>query len=368
MEKMTSIKSEVLKYIRDYYQVSLEEVCDRTKIKIESLQKFEAGKDFPSYPQLEKLADYYNKPVFFFFTNSMPNVDSIQVAFRSIEEHYKVGLTKPVKELIEKADMYRLSLEELFAEDSSVYFADIIKDCKSDADLTDTLRKTLKLDLTVQRGFVRPENFLEFLRTNLFDNGIYVFKDSFKNDDISGLCVYDAKFPVILLNNKMSFKRQIFTLFHEIYHIYLKEADIDYTSGYEETKCNNFASNFLIPPNDLIEQIESIDVIQDIEVIDILAKRYNVSRDAVMYRLLKMELIDSDFYKENCVGSFRKADALAGGNFYYTKMSYLGSSYLNKVFSSYYSGKITKPQVGLYTGLKTMHVSKLASKMMGGVF
>ncbi|MCH5345162.1 MAG: ImmA/IrrE family metallo-endopeptidase [Acetatifactor sp.] len=368
MEKMTSIKSDVLKYIREYYQVSLEEVCDKTKIKIEALQKYESGEDFPSYPQLEKLADYYNRPVFFFFANSIPNVAKIQVAFRSIENQYKVGLTKPVRELIEKADMYRLSLEELFAEDPRVCFTDIIKNCKSEEGLMDVLRAALKLDLTVQGGFTRPENLLEFLRTNLFENGIYVFKDSFKNDDISGLCVYDEKFPVILINNKMSFKRQIFTLFHEIYHIYLKEADIDYTNGYEETKCNNFASNFLIPETDLLEQIERIDVVQDIDEIDNLAKRYNVSRDALMYRLLKMELIDKDFFNQNRVGSLRKANAMAGGNFYYTKMSYLGSSYLNKVFSSYYSGKITKSQVGIYTGLKTMHVSKLASKMMGGVF
>ena len=50
-----------------------------------------------------------------------------------------------------------------------------------------------------------------------------MFKDSFKADDVSGLCLCDEEYPVILLNNKMSFTRQIFTVFHEIYHLFAKE-------------------------------------------------------------------------------------------------------------------------------------------------
>ena len=85
-----------------------------------------------------------------------------------------------------------------------------------------------------------------------------------------------------------------------------------------------------------------------------------------MYRLVKMKLLDKDFYNAKKVGHFREVSSSSGGNFYYTKMSYLGTQYLNKVFSSYYAGKLSKSQVGLYTGLKSVHVSKLATKMMGG--
>lgn len=367
MEKMMSIKSNALKNIREYYHVSIKDVSDKTNIKVEALQKYEAGEDFPSYPQLERLAEYYNKPLFFFFSNSISLESNMQSAFRSLENQSGGFLSKPTRELLEKANMYRINLLELFEEDSHIIFSEVIKDCRKDDDLINTLRKVLSFDLKKQKEFSYPEDMLEYLRNKLFDNGVYVFKDSFKNDDISGLCIYDDEFPVILLNNKMSFKRQVFTLFHEIYHIYLKEADIDPTSGNEETECNEFASNFLIPIDDLLQQIELIDDIEDLNELDGLAKRYNVSRDALMYKLVKLKYLGHDFWKRNCIGPFRNSNS-SGGNFYYTKISYLGNSYLNKVFKSYYSGGISKTQVGVYTGLKTMHISKLASKMMGGAF
>lgn len=368
MEKMMSVKSDSLKNIREYYHVSIKDVSDKTNIKVEALQKYETGEDFPSYPQLERLANYYNKPLFFFFSNSISfESNMLQAAFRSLEQQSGEFLSKPTRELLEKANLYRINLLELFAEDSHIHFSEIIKECREDDDLIGTLRKVLNFDLDTQKNFLYPEEMLEYLRDKLFDNGVYVFKDSFKNDDISGVCIYDDEFPIILLNNKMSFKRQVFTLFHEIYHIYLKEADIDLTNRNEETKCNEFASDFLIPIDDLLKQIELIDDLEDINELDDLAKKYNVSRDALMYKLVKLEYLENDFWKRNCIGPFRNNNS-SGGNFYYTKISYLGNSYLNKVFRSYYSGEISKTQVGVYTGLKTMHISKLASKMMGGAF
>ena len=78
--------------------------------------------------------------------------------------------------------------------------------------------------------------------------------------------------------------------------------------------------------------------------------------------------ISSKFYSSIQEDGIRKVNsATSGGNFYFTKMSYLGRPYLKKVFSEYYSGKINVTTVGRYTGLKTSHISKLTSNMFGGV-
>ena len=367
MDKMTSVKGDSLKYIREYYKVSLAEVYARTKIKVENLMKFESGEDFPSYAQLEKLADYYNKPLFFFFSKDIPRENDIEIAFRKIEEAYgDDSISKQTMELIEKASAYRLNLNELYENENREIFSELVGKCLSHRELKELLREALDLSLAKQMEFARPEMLLEYLRNKFYELGVYVFKDSFKNNSISGLCVYDDEFPIVLLNNKTSFTRQIFTLFHEIYHLYLKEADIDFTEGIEERECNKFASDFLIPEDDLKLQLDLMDDIEDITALNKLANRYNVSRDAIMYRLLKMNLLDKDFYNENKIGYIRDSSSSAGGNFYYTKMSYLGTQYLNKVFSSYYSGKLSKSQVGIYTGLKSVHISKLATRMMGG--
>lgn len=229
------------------------------------------------------------------------------------------------------------------------------------------LRDKLDLSLEKQMSFLNSNKLLEYVREKLYDIGIYVFKDSFRDNSISGLCIYDDSFPIVLLNNKATFNRQLFTLFHEIYHIYTKEADVDFVARNEESACNNFASEFLIPEKDLLNEIETVDELEDKNVIDDLAKRYNVSADAIMYRLVKMGKLDSGFYNQNRIGDFRHSDS-SGGNFYNTRISYLGNSYLNKIFSFYYAGNISKAQVGIYTNLRSANVSKLASKMFGGAF
>lgn len=370
MDKMLSVKGDLLKYMREYYKLSLSDVYARTQIKIENLVKFEEGADYPSYVQLEKLADFYNKPVFFFFSKNVPMKNDISIAFRKVEEAYGAdSLSKHVMELIEKASVYKMNLSELYEKEDTKNFSSYVSTCSSQEDLIELLREGLELPLEKQSEFRKPEHLLEYLRDKFYELGVYVFKDSFKNDSISGLCVYDNKYPIVLLNNKTSFSRQIFTLFHEVYHLYLREADIDYTEEkIEETECNKFASNFLIPDRDLQNRITLLDNIEDITELNELARRYNISRDAIMYRLVKMGLLDVNFYNAKKVGNFRETLVSSGGNFYYTKMSYLGSKYLNKVFTSYYAGKLSKSQVGIYTGLKAVHVSKLATKMIGGAF
>lgn len=272
MDKMTSVKGDSLKYIREYYKVSLAEVYARTKINVENLMKFESGEDFPSYAQLEKLADYYNKPLFFFFSKDIPRENDIEIAFRKIEEAYgDDSISKQTMELIEKASAYRLNLNELYENENREIFSELVGKCLSHRELKEMLREVLDLSLAKQMEFTRPEMLLEYLRNKFYELGVYVFKDSFKNNSISGLCVYDDEFPIVLLNNKTSFTRQIFTLFHEIYHLYLKEADIDFTEGIEERECNKFASDFLIPEDDLKFQLDLMDDIEDITALNKLA-------------------------------------------------------------------------------------------------
>ena len=80
-----------------------------------------------------------------------------------------------------------------------------------------------------------------------------VFKDAFHNNNYSGFCVYDEKYPIIFVNNSMPMSRQIFTLFHELSHLLYHLGGIDFrdnriTNSFErqylnyEVNCNKFAN------------------------------------------------------------------------------------------------------------------------------
>ncbi len=371
-EKMTSISSPRLQYAREYYGLTINDVCQRIKsIKHEELKSYESGSDFPSYSKLEALANLYNRPLLFFFFKNAPQEETLSFAFRSIENQNGCILDMQIRTMIEKADLYRQNLSDLFQNKPPVRFTEMLENDNIDTDkkLMSWLREKIELPLYKQKNdFNRADQLLEYIREQLYNIGIYVFKDSFKSDDVSGLCLYDSNFPVILLNNKTSFTRQVFTVFHETYHLFCKEVDVYYPKQSEEKACDRFASEFLVPSDDFILTLNKVDSFENEMLISDLAKEYTVSPSAIAYRLLSQGKISREFYLTIQEDGIRKVNsATSGGNFYFTKMSYLGRPYLKKVFSEYYAGKINVTTVGRYTGLKTSHISKLTSNMFGGV-
>jgi len=373
-EKMVSVNSERLKFAREHYGLSLDEVADKLNIKRELLEKFEATKrndsDFPSYAQLEKLSELYDRPLLFFFFSTTPPNDELAVAFRSIEKNIGGKLSIQIRKMIEKANLYRLNLSELYTQQNVPIFEELLSaDSVTNANLASWLRKKLNLSLEKQKGFARADSFLEYLREQLYNIGIYVFKDSFREDSVSGLCLYDNKYPVILLNNKTTFNRQVFTIFHEIYHLFNKEMDVYMDKRGEEKACDKFAGEFLIPKNNFDAKLKNVSRYEDMGLIERLADDYTVSAVAIAYRLLSEGHISIDFYLNIQEDRIRRMNNdTAGGNFYFTRISYLGKPYLKHVFNDYYAGRISAVTVGKYTGLKTVHVSRLSSNMLGGEF
>ena len=239
--KMVSVNKDRLIYAREYYGLDILDVVEKTKISYDKIQSFENGNDFPTYAELTKLSDFYRKPLLYFFFVSVPDPheDKMAIAFRGLEQADNKHIGKQAREMMEKANIYKLNLEEMYSEEAPC-FLDLLKDDNvTEESFSDWLR--LKLDVPIEEQLsssYRPDTLLERFRDELYKVGIYVFKDSFKDDSVSGLCLFDERFPVILLNNKMTFPRQLFTLFHEVYHIFINSNDIDF-SGYDEEKACN---------------------------------------------------------------------------------------------------------------------------------
>jgi len=209
-------------------------------------------------------------------------------------------------------------------------------------------------------------------RSAFYECGIYVFKDAFKVKNFSGFCLYDEQFPVIYINNSMSFSRQIFTLFHELFHIILKTSGIDKTEDdylarlssnnrEVETLCNSFAGEFLVPNDNFKEELRGKEL--DEKNISNLAKRYNVSREVIYRKLLNLNKISKSLYEsihnELNEEIYRDKKNSNGGNYYSTQKSYLGENYIYDVCQTYYNGKIDIYEVSNYLNVKIEGIPRL---------
>ena len=81
------------------------------------------------------------------------------------------------------------------------------------------VRTILGVSLDDQRGWANTPAALREWRDALYEVGVFVFKDAFRQDDYCGFSIYDPELPVIYVNSSRSATRQIFTLFHELGHL-----------------------------------------------------------------------------------------------------------------------------------------------------
>lgn len=245
--------------------------------------------------------------------------------------------------------------------------------------MAESVRKYLGVGIATQVRWANTEVALEQWRRAVEEKGIFVFKNAFRDDEISGFCIYDPEFPVIYINNSMPKTRQIFTLFHELTHLLFKTGGVDKQNDAFvrrirgdnrriEVLCNRFAGELLLPKQEFDKVISGMRINE--HAIEKLAKRYKVSREVILRKCLDRRLVDQAYYEEKSARWIREARERAGertgGNYYSNVTTYLGNGYLNLVFKSYYRRRFGMDLLAEYLGVKTSSVPGLEMAFFGG--
>ena len=382
-EQLSGVNGNIIRWARESYNMSEEEAAHSIGVSKEKYSAWESGSEFPTYAKLKKISDVFRKPSAVFFFPEPPNIPPIKGDLRTLPDAVVDGFSKNVMIQLEKAKAYQLNLMELY-ETSNCIFTNreiIPSDIKQ---LCNYLRNIMGFPINAQKGRKNTKVVFEIYREKLYELGIYVFKDSFKDNNVSGLCINDDLFPVILINNSMSFARQIFTLFHEFYHLVSNTSGaeiirddyykyLDRSQSATEKRCDIFANEFLVPTDDF--KIELNKKEPDEDRIAELATLYSVSKEVIMYKLWSMHVITSDEYeslKETFYGDAirnqkkENGENTSRGNYYFTKLAYLGASYTSDVFKQMYSGKIDSFRASEMLNSKVDHLPQLESAFFRG--
>ena len=193
--------------------------------KFKKIGAWEAGEKniFPTYPQLELMAETFKVPIAAFFFPGPPELPPISETFRTLPEAHLAGIEPRMRLLLRKAKALQISLAELNRGRSPAERL-ITQDLQFSTNvavdkMATKVRDYLGVSIERQCEWTSPELALENWRKALSDAGVFVFKDQFRARRYSGFCLYDDEFPIIYVNNTSAKQRQIFTLFHELARI-----------------------------------------------------------------------------------------------------------------------------------------------------
>lgn len=139
---------------------------------------------------------------------------------------------------------------------------------------------------------------------------------------LSGLS-FRGPFTVIFINSQHSINRRLFTLAHEFAHVvfHLGRADrktnkrVDTVVSIashrdpQEKEANAFASEFLMPKRDVEELVNTFGArLRDPASLQAVARHFNVSRDAIFYRLTQLGVFKWSEKSAYFTGSFELKD------------------------------------------------------------
>lgn len=371
VNRATRYNPAVLRWARERSGFGLPEAAKAVGRPPNAVAEWEAGSASPTWNQLETLARLFRRPVALFFFPEPPAEQDAESEFRGTIEVYEESLHPDTRLAVREARAWQHSLYELTGGRNTA-IRRIVQDLAPthpSAHAAVVARQYLGVATAEQFRWPNQTAALKAWRAALEAVGVFVFKRSFEQTSVSGFCLHDDEFPVIVVNNSTTETRQVFTLFHELAHLLARLSGITQEAGGEpgaagplEAACDSFAAELLVPSDDF--SWGTFDDGRPIgPLIIALGRRYKVSRLVILRKLRDRGIIEASTYARlwgewNREYLERRVGDGNGGSYYANQAVYLGDAFTRLAFGEYRRGRVTLPELADHLRMKVRSVEK----------
>ncbi|NMO09498.1 ImmA/IrrE family metallo-endopeptidase [Methanobacterium subterraneum] len=266
---------------------------------------WESGELQPTWKDLRNLANKYKRPPIFYLMSEPPEDEDDQIIeFRAPE---KIKDYSPALRLEIRKSKYRrnafISLNNEMGFNLTNFSKQKINSNNSSL-FAKKLREILDVPVETQKKWIFNDNgqkkynhsiFLYKWKEIVYNLGILVFEtEDVSEKEMSGLSLYNDICPIILLNGKNNHNRRIFTLIHELAHIFMGESticDVD-KKNQKESFCNKVAAEVLVPSPLKDEQVFYK---KGTVKVGPLSHEYGISKQAIVIRLYSLNKVSKEF-------------------------------------------------------------------------
>lgn len=291
--------------------VSEAELADRLNIREEKVVSWTLGNDHPTFIQAQTAAKVLGIPFGYFYLQKPPEEDLPLMDFRtvgSVGRNLDVNTKNLLQDILYKRDWFKEYRVQQGYE--KVSFIGSASQDMPPALVAKMISQTLSLGPRPKKGTF--EEYLKFLVAQAENAGIWVMRTSMVGNNthrplsvnmFRGVAISDPLVPLILINSRDVKSAQIFTLAHELAHLWLGESGIsnvdlgaprrDRVAGIEAF-CNKVAAEILTPKNEFLKHWRRHISLN--EQVDELAGMFKVSRVVIARRALDCRLISYEEY------------------------------------------------------------------------
>jgi Zn-dependent peptidase ImmA (M78 family)/transcriptional regulator with XRE-family HTH domain len=338
--------------------------------KFPKFREWERGEAQPTLRQLEKLAKSTSTPLGYFFLSEPPE-DRLPIPdFRTLPGAQPRRPSPNLLETIHTMQQRQDWMRDFLIEEGQEAFAFV--GSTSLQDDPHEVAARIRVALSLSNDWARQESSwteaLKTLREAAEGVGILVVingvvgnnnRRKLNPNEFQGFVLADEHAPLIFINGADFKAAQMFTLAHELAHVWLGRGgvfnleDMQPVNNDVELFCNRAAAEFLVPETELRSlwpEAQAID-----EPFQFLARHFKVSPIVAARRALDLQLMNRqdffDFYRQYQDDERRQRRTSSGGNFYATQGMRVSEKFASAVIRAAKEGRLLYRDAYRLTGL-----------------
>ena len=301
MTNTANITPEVIKWARTTAHISVEAAAGKVPTTTKKLLEWESGISKPTINQAKKLAKIYKRPFVLLFLREIP------LDFQPLQDFRNKG-SKPLSTasifIIREIQQKQAWISELNQENNfeKLNFIGKYSISNNPKEVANDIIKELNINPLNYKTKNPNKVWIESAERK----GIFISRSSYINskmtldsEEFQGFVIADSYAPFIFINTDDWGPSQLFTLIHELAHLWLAESGISNITEVEnntfnnhpvELFCNEVAANILMPENSFKENFNERNLQKTANI-------YNVSSYAVIVRALNLNIITYKQYQ-----------------------------------------------------------------------
>ncbi len=347
------------------------------------------GTKIPTFSQIEDFSKKSHIPLGYFFLQTPPVEQIRLLEYRTLDSLELANPSRNLIDIIHEMETiqdwmidYR---KEMNCDVSCV--ANSLNGETDIATIADSVRKDLGLSIDWYRECGSPLEAFNRLRGLLEECGVIVMMSGIvgKNthralniNEFRAFAMVNEWAPLIFINAADSVAGRLFSLLHEMVHIWLGESDLYNNIRYSTEKvnaieiiCNAVAGEILVPRREFVEcwkKVANDDIYLKIKE---LAKYFRCSESVLARRAFDNKKIDKTIYEQVVSDSIKayienKQEKSSGGDYYRVARSKLDGVFVRALCESVNRGRTSYTEAYRLTNTTSKTFSEVASGL-GGV-
>lgn len=384
------VSAPVIKWARERAGLSSEELAVHLqKVSASQVNAWERGESCPTFSQAEQLAEKLRLPFAILFMDEPPEIKlpipDLRTVAQTSRQKPTLEFFDVVSDALIRQRWYREYQEQREAPPipfvgsfrSSDSTALVAKDMAERLGINDELRNECS---TWQEFFVSCVKRAEHLGVLVMRSGVVRHNPTrtLQVEEFRGFAISDKLAPLVFINSRDAKAAQIFTLAHELVHIWIgasgvsnpkpKKKAAELPHGIERF-CNQVAAQLLVPASGLetiwtdkksaVENVRAVATYYRVSAIVALMRAYSL--DKMGYKLFS-QLLDAEYQR---LERPKKEDDEGGGNFWTTFSARNSSSFVKAVTNSLREDKVTYRDAANLLGISIGTLRNYATSRFG---